>query len=87
MKADREKVERLLKTARGQIDGVLRMIDKDHYCIDISNQVLAAQKVLQRANSAILEAHLRSCVAEAMNEGEQNQKIDEIILLLEKMQK
>ena len=42
MKADKAKVARLLKTARGQIDGVLKMIDGDQYCIDIANQIMAA---------------------------------------------
>ena len=43
MKADRAKVEKLLKTAKGQLDGILRMVEEDRYCIDISNQILAAQ--------------------------------------------
>ena len=29
MKADKDKVCRLLKTARGQIDGILKMIEQD----------------------------------------------------------
>ena len=45
MKADKAKVARLLKTARGQIDGVLKMIDGDQYCIDIANQIMAAEAV------------------------------------------
>ena len=35
MMADKQKVSRLLKTARGQIDGILKMIEEDRYCIDI----------------------------------------------------
>ena len=46
MKADRDKVVPLLKTARGQLDGILKMIDEDRYCIDISNQVLAVISIL-----------------------------------------
>ena len=41
MKADKKAVGRLLKTARGQIDGILEMIENDRYCVDISNQLLA----------------------------------------------
>lgn len=43
MKADQTKVVRLLKTARGQLDGILNMIEEDRYCMDISNQLLATQ--------------------------------------------
>ena len=38
---DSHKALALLKTARGQIDGVLRMVEEDRYCIDVSKQVLA----------------------------------------------
>ena len=39
MTKDKGAVEQLLKTARGQLDGVLRMIEEDRYCIDVSNQL------------------------------------------------
>ena len=41
MQADRGKINRLLKTARGQIDGILKMVEEDRYCIDISQQLQA----------------------------------------------
>ena len=47
MRADRAQVERLLKTARGQIDGVLKMVDENRYCMDIANQLLACEAVLR----------------------------------------
>ena len=50
MKADREPIERLIKTARGQLDGILRMIEEDRYCMDISIQLMATQAILRKAN-------------------------------------
>ena len=58
MKAARDKVVPLIKTARGQLDGILKMIDEDRYCIDISNQVLAVISILGKANKEIIRAHL-----------------------------
>ena len=58
MKADRDKVVPLIKTARGQLDGILKMIDEDRYCIDISNQVLAVISILGKANKEIIRTHL-----------------------------
>ncbi|WP_071428976.1 metal-sensing transcriptional repressor [Angelakisella massiliensis] len=90
MKADHEKVSRLLKTARGQLDGVLRMIDEDQYCIDIANQILAAEAILRKANREVVRAHMESCVAQAMESGDEQakqQKLDEILRLLEKMER
>ena len=90
MKADHAKVSRLLKTARGQIDGILKMVEEDRYCIDISNQVMATESVLARVNQEILRAHLESCVANAFQSGSaqtMEEKIDEIMSVLQKMNK
>ena len=42
-----EKVLLRLKTARGQIDAVIKMIEDERYCIDISNQLLAIQSLIK----------------------------------------
>ena len=47
MKADPAQVNRLLKTARGQIDGILKMVEEDRYCLDVSSQIMAAQSILK----------------------------------------
>ena len=49
MKADHDQVTRLLKTARGQIDGILKMVEEDRYCLDVSNQLMATQSILKKA--------------------------------------
>lgn len=85
MKADQSKVTRLLKTARGQIDGILRMVEEDRYCVDISNQILATQAILKKANQEILHAHIRSCVREGLQTDEPNPKLEEALSLLEKL--
>lgn len=85
MQADHEKVGRLVKTARGQLDGILKMIEQDRYCIDISNQLLATQSVLRRANEEIIRAHLEHCVTQAMAEGHGEEKIEEIMSVLQKL--
>ncbi len=82
MQADRAKVLRLLKTARGQIDGVLKMVEEDQYCIDIVNQIMACTAVLRRAEKEILRAHVSCCVADTLRAGDQeaqDKKIDELI--------
>lgn len=88
MVADHKSVTRLLKTARGQIDGILKMIEEDQYCLDISNQIMASQAVLRRANQIIIRAHLEGCVKSALESGQEKDakvKINEIIALMEKL--
>ena len=87
MQADKESVVRRLRTARGQMDGVLKMVEEDRYCMDISNQLLAIQSVLKKANKEILHAHMNSCVKQAFEQGDGQQKIDEILNLLDKISK
>lgn len=84
MKADKTTVQRLLKTAIGQLNGVMKMVDDDRYCIDISNQLQAATAILQKANREILHAHMRCCVTEAVESGNPDEKIDELLDLLDR---
>ena len=85
MKADKEKISRAIKIARGQLDGVLRMIEEDRYCVDISNQLLATQAILKRVNREILHAHIRGCVREGLHTDEPNPKLEEALDLLDRL--
>lgn len=85
--ADEKKVLRMLKTARGQLDGVIKMVEEDRYCIDISQQVSATEALLRRVNRDILAAHLRHCVQEAASAQERESKISEFVSTLERIMK
>ena len=85
MKADKAHITRSIKIARGQLDGILRMIEEDRYCVDISNQLLATQALLKRVNQEILRAHIRGCVREGLHTDEPNPKLEEALQLLEKL--
>ena len=87
MQAEKTKVTRLLKTARGQIDGILKMVEEDRYCIDISHQLMATEAILNKVNKEILTAHLRHCVAQAGSEEEKEERIDELVSMLGKIMK
>ncbi len=87
MKADREKVELLLKTAKGQLDGILKMVEEDRYCMDISNQILAVTSILNKINREIIRAHMQHCVKKAFQSGGEEEKIAELIALFDKMAK
>lgn len=87
MMADQTTVLRLLKTARGQLDGILKMVEENRYCIDISHQIMATEAILNRANKEILSAHLKHCVNEAATAQEREEKIDEFVSTLGKLLK
>ena len=90
MQADCAKTLRLLKTARGQIDGIMRMVEEDRYCIDISTQLMATQSMLARINADVLKAHVEHCVRTAVESGteaEKERKLAEVERVIDKLAK
>lgn len=85
MKADHDKVKRQLSIAKGQIDGIINMVDDDAYCIDVSNQLLATIAILKRVNNMVIAAHLRACVIESKNEEDAEEKLQEIENIMKRM--
>ena len=68
-----------LKTVRGHLDGVIRLVEAEAYCPDIMKQVAAAQASLERVNRILLRNHLETCVTEAIQAGGGSAKIAELI--------
>lgn len=85
MNEEQLKAAKYLKTVRGQVDGIIKMLDEGRYCVDISNQIAAAQSLLKKANMLILKQHMNHCVKEAFLHDRGEEKVDEIIRLLEKV--
>jgi len=52
-----------IKRARGQLDGVVRMLEEGRSCEDVVTQLAAVSKALDRAGFAVIAAGLRQCVA------------------------
>ncbi len=85
MNKDQLQAVQALKTSRGQIDGIIKMLEEGRYCIDVSNQIIAAQSLLKKANMLILKQHLNHCVKDAFINNTGEDKVDEIIELLAKL--
>lgn len=88
MNKDRKLALTQLKTAKGQLDGIIKMIETGRYCMDISNQILSSQALLRKAQKHILVQHMQHCVLDAMNSddpADKTQKTNEIASLLEKL--
>lgn len=84
MNKEQTQALRNLKIAKGQLEATIQMIEDGRYCVDISNQILATGSLLKKANLEILKQHIEHCVVEAVNSGEQEEKIDEIMKLVGK---
>ena len=80
MKTTKAKITHQLKIVRGQLDGVLRMIDDQEKCINVLTQLAAAEKGIKRATSLVLENHLQGCLtANSREQRELQPKLHELI--------
>jgi len=84
---DKTQVLNLLKTSKGQMEGIIKMLEDDRYCVDISKQILSVQALLKKANLKIINQHIKHCVKQAFTEGHGDEKVDEIIELIDKYAK
>lgn len=68
-----------LKKIEGQVRGIAKMVEDEKYCIDIINQVTAAEKALNVVAKIVMKRHVESCVKDAILQGEGQGKINELI--------
>ena len=52
-----------IKRARGQLDGVLRMLEDGRDCEDVVTQLAAVSRALDRAGFAIVASGMQQCLA------------------------
>ncbi len=55
-----------LRSVAGHVNGVMRMVEEDEYCIDVINQVQAVQAALNKVNLLLLDDHMQHCVSNAL---------------------
>ncbi len=70
--SDKDAYLKRLRRIEGQIRGLQRMVENDEYCIDVLTQISAATKALQAVSIALLDEHLKHCVAAALADGGEN---------------
>ncbi len=75
----RRAAQQRLRTARGHLDAVLRMLEADRYCIDVLHQLSAVEGAIERARRDLVEGHLRGCVVDAVREGRIEDVADEML--------
>lgn len=68
-----------LKTVRGHLNSVIAMVEEERYCPDIMKQVSALQGSLEGVNRILLQNHLETCVAHAVQEGRGAEIVEELM--------
>lgn len=83
----RDEKEKLLRRIEGQVAGLARMVEADKYCIDVIQQVSAAQGALSRVSQELLDSHLRTCLVTAFKSKdarERDRMVKELVALFAK---
>jgi DNA-binding FrmR family transcriptional regulator len=63
------------------------MIDEDTYCIDILTQLNSASAALKAVGMGLLDGHVRHCVAESIEQGKGDAKIEELMAAVGRLAK
>jgi DNA-binding FrmR family transcriptional regulator len=66
---DKEAIQKRLRRIEGQVRGLQRMIEEDRYCIDVLEQISAANRALQSVALELLDDHMAHCVVSAVKSG------------------
>ncbi len=61
--ADKQQLLARLGRARGQVEGIARMVGEDRYCIDVVTQISAVQAALDKIALGLLDTHVRRCLS------------------------
>lgn len=70
------------KKAQSHVGKIIKMIENSEYCVDIMQQNLAVIGLLKSAHQMLMENHLSSCFANAMETGSPAKKkkmVEEIL--------
>ena len=77
-KAKRQALNQI-RTAIGHAQGIDKMIEQERYCIDILKQIAAVQASLSKVAHFISESHMKHCVVGAIEHGQGESKVRELM--------
>lgn len=83
-KLTKQKILHRFQIAKGHLEKVIKMLEEDAYCVDVVHQSIAVQAALKKADEAVLENHLKTCVAESIRKGKDKEVIEEVMRVIEK---
>lgn len=79
-----------LRSVSGHVNGVIRMVEQDEYCIDVINQIQAVQAALSKVSVMVLDDHMHHCMTDAIRSQDpavRERVLSEIMEVFEKRSK
>ncbi len=71
-----------LRRARGQIDGIIAMIESGRSCKDIATQLAAASRALDRAGFKLVASGLKQCLTSGEEPEMSPEELEKLFLSL-----
>lgn len=78
-----------LNRIEGQVRGIRRMVQEPRLCIEILQQLAAAEAALNRISVALVKHHVQSCVPDGVAKGEQEhrKRLNELVDIFDRFSK
>jgi CsoR family transcriptional regulator, copper-sensing transcriptional repressor len=78
-----------LNRIEGQVRGIRRMVQEPRLCVEILQQLAAAEAALNRISLAVFRFHVEKCVPEAVAKGEseRRQELSELVDIFDRFSK
>lgn len=80
-------IQKRLKRINGQVNGILKMVDEEKYCVDILTQIAAVRAAVNKVGGLILEKHVKTCMQNAFKEDDGGKVINDLIDTVQKFLK
>ena len=58
-----------LKQAQGQIGSIVTMMAEGRSCMELAQQLQAAESIIHLAKRSLIQDHMEHCIADAASEG------------------
>jgi len=84
---EKKKVITRLKRIEGQVRGIQKMIEEDRYCVDVIIQINAINAALKQVGFSLLEDHANHCVLHALESGDGESSVKELIDVVKQFSK
>ena len=87
--SEQQALVRRLNRIEGQIRGIRRMVEEPRPCIEVLQQLAAAEAALNRISLAVFRHHIDHCVREgiAKGEAESRQQLSELVDIFDRFGK
>ena len=87
--AQQQAIVTRLNRIEGQVRGIRRMVQEPRLCVEILQQLSAAEAALNRISLVVFKFHVEKCVPDGINKGDpdRSQRLSELVDIFDRFAK